>query len=74
MSTFKRAVIIVHPDFQGEQGLKSASGYASQLATGAAQIIEHAREAGDPAVVEQLTRYLKGFRYLIRDLSDEVFK
>lgn len=68
MTTFKRGVIILHDEFEGENGLENATAYAGQLAAGAVQLIEQAKRAGDQAVVDQMTAYLRGFRYLVRDL------
>ena len=70
--SFKRAVIILHPEFEGLDGLKAATGYAQQLSVGAAQLIEQAKQANDPALVEQLTTYLKGFRYLVRNVPGDL--
>jgi len=74
MAAFKRGVIIFHDEFQGETGLQSATSYAQQLSSGAVQLIEQAKKAGDQKVVDQMTAYLKGFRYLVRDIPPGVEK
>ena len=74
MEAFKRGVIILHKEFEGEAGLAAATGYAQQLSAGAVQLIEQAKKAGDPDVTKQMTTYLKGFRYLVRDIPSGLIK
>ena len=70
----RRALIVCHPSFdeKGAAGIRAAEEYARQLAEGTKNTLKQAGDIKMNPEIAKLRRYLKGFKFKLRLIPDDV--
>jgi hypothetical protein len=71
---FKRAVIVLHPDFNlpGADGVTQAKAFAEQLLASQSEFLSEIQKHQTPDVVRQIRNYQKNLRVVVRKIPAEI--
>lgn len=74
LKTTRRAVVIIHPDFDknGKAGIQEAKQFADQLIAAQRQLLKTAAESQPPDVVDAMRAHVGQLQVLVRNLPEDV--